>query len=115
MKTDLKKLQHELNAGIETLEADAVDLGKAKGLTVDQAADHLRQQQLLGHSISGLRGVAASLQGLLGEEPAPVARKKAGLKTARADGIEKTPIPTPADGVMREVPLSWNDETGIWQ
>ena len=69
MKTDLNKLQADINAGIETLVAVDAELGKAERKNQDEAAEVLRQQQLVGHAISGLRGVAASLQGLSNPRP----------------------------------------------
>jgi hypothetical protein len=64
MKTDLKALLQTTCKAIETLTADRAAA----------AADDLNTQQLLGHTISGLRGIETNVRGLLGEKPVPVGR-----------------------------------------
>jgi hypothetical protein len=69
MKTDLNALLKTVSNAAETLAEDRA------ALPADQPST-LNQQQLLGHTISGLRGIASNLRGLLGEEVAEVGRKK---------------------------------------
>lgn len=69
MKTDLKQLLQTVCNATETLTADRAALDAAA-----QQPSTLRQQQLLGHTISGLRGIEGNLRGLIGETPKPVSR-----------------------------------------
>jgi hypothetical protein len=81
MKTDLKALLQTLCTNTETLTQDRIAVGVALEKARDENAKPEvilpleREAGLLGHTISGLRGIEANLKGLLGEPAAPVARK----------------------------------------
>lgn len=65
MKTDLKALLNTLETGSETLAEDAAEIVLAD----PPAFDALRQRGLIGHAITGLRGVAENIKGLLIDPP----------------------------------------------
>lgn len=84
MKTDIKALLQTVCSATASLTEDRAVAGEAiekllkEGSSIEVREPIYREMMLLGHTISGLHGIAANLRGLLGEPVAPVARKVKG-------------------------------------
>ena len=94
MKTDIKALLTTVCSVTETLVQDRANLAMPKDAADAAVVEHNRVAGLLGHTISGLRGIEANLKGLLGEAGEPVARqpKKAPTPATQDSGLKTSDV-----------------------
>jgi hypothetical protein len=69
MKTDLQAAQKQINELIESFRSDSSELAAT------ETPEALRLRSLIGHSISGLTGVATNLQGMMPKPEKPAKKR----------------------------------------